>query len=177
MLTSHTSFMLVESVDVALVSSTTSPDNRLARASLKSRPVLKSFCEKKTTRTKRERKKNHERNQFKQSAVLLDKLNKIRVLFCLVVIRKSEKHILKMIFLSRYCARNIEIGMRLVHNNLTVVYLLDSSVCIFFCVFIYRKPGIHGEALSMNSTDCSAHTSNVCAFCLFFILDRVKLNK
>lgn len=43
-LTSHTSFMLVESGDVALVSSTTSPDNKLARASLKSRPMLKSFC-------------------------------------------------------------------------------------------------------------------------------------
>lgn len=36
--------MLVGSVDVALVSSTTSPDNRLARASLKSKPMLNSFC-------------------------------------------------------------------------------------------------------------------------------------
>lgn len=43
-LTSHTSFMLVESVDVALVNSTTSPDKRLARASLKSSPTLNSFC-------------------------------------------------------------------------------------------------------------------------------------
>lgn len=42
--------MLVESVDVALVSSTTSPDSRLARASLRSRPVLKSFCKKKKQR-------------------------------------------------------------------------------------------------------------------------------
>lgn len=46
-LTSHMSFMLVASVDVALVSSTTSPDNRLARASLKSRPCWNSFCQKK----------------------------------------------------------------------------------------------------------------------------------
>lgn len=44
LLTSHTSFMLVESVDVALVNSTTSPDKRLARASLKSSPTLNSFC-------------------------------------------------------------------------------------------------------------------------------------
>lgn len=36
--------MLVGSVDVALVSSTTSPDNRLARASLRSKPMLNSFC-------------------------------------------------------------------------------------------------------------------------------------
>lgn len=43
-LTSHTSFMPVESVDDALVNSTTSPDKRLARASLKSSPTLNSFC-------------------------------------------------------------------------------------------------------------------------------------
>lgn len=67
--------------------------------------------------------------------MLLDKLNEIRVVFCLAVIRKSEKHILKMIFLSRYCAHNIEIGMRLVHNNLTVVYLHDFSVQIFVSLF------------------------------------------
>lgn len=45
LLTSQTSFILVESVDVTLVNSTTSPDIRLARASLKSSPKLDSSYE------------------------------------------------------------------------------------------------------------------------------------
>lgn len=44
-LTSQTSFMLVESVDETFVNSTTSPDIRLARASLKSSPKFDSSCE------------------------------------------------------------------------------------------------------------------------------------
>lgn len=39
-LTSHSNFILVESTDVALISSTTSPESRLARASLKSKSVF-----------------------------------------------------------------------------------------------------------------------------------------
>lgn len=44
LLTSHNNFILVESTDVALISSTTSPDSRLARASLKSRSEFNSSC-------------------------------------------------------------------------------------------------------------------------------------
>lgn len=66
LLTSHTSFMLVESVDVALVSSTTSPDSRLARASLRSRPVLKSFCKSQTKKKKNNKKFKNYNEHLKQ---------------------------------------------------------------------------------------------------------------
>jgi hypothetical protein len=43
-LTSHVNFVVVESTDVAFVNSTTSPDNKLALASLKSKFEFVSSC-------------------------------------------------------------------------------------------------------------------------------------
>lgn len=43
-LTSHVNFAAVESTDVAFVNSTTSPDNKLALASLKSKFEFVSSC-------------------------------------------------------------------------------------------------------------------------------------
>lgn len=134
-LTSHISFMLVESVDVALVSSTTSPDNRLARASLRSRPVLKSFWK---------WKKKEKFSQLTKSKI--EKL-KWNIQVCCFFSRNAETEctIVNELFLTWFSTRSTHFVKIIVQAGAFEWFTRYATIepfqfnCCLFTIFIYKR--------------------------------------